>query len=405
MNEDPDKSQNRSHLKPIVELAKIITDSTVCKINVTDPYSHWTVSCNGKGVKSIPPEESIFSETILQSGAYEIEDLKINPQYKDRTYVKGDPYFRYFCGVRLTTSIGTNIGSICVLDMKSKRISENQKKQLHLLADLVVSNIESENSLSNISAKLNLMRDNLQKLNHDIRNPIYGIVGIADMLLMNKERMNERQNQYIVMIKESAEAMTTIIDGVLMVANADKNKEKLLEKKPLSNIPEKIKRLYTPLVQNKNVTLSLINKMDSGILIPHYLSIILLQIIGNLVSNAIKFTQLEGYVKVILAPGVENNQNMLEIIVKDNGVSMTDDQTSAFNSRKSIAITKGTNGEQGFGIGLQHVINLVTHAGGSISVKRRQQKGTKFSISIPMREGKSKNVAQLDSLTANHLVN
>lgn len=389
MNEETERIQHRSHLKPFVELAKYITDSPVCKINITGFFSHWAVSCNGDGVKSIPPEENIFNDPILQSGVLEIEDLKNNLQYQDRPYVKGDPYFRYYCGVQLITSKGTNIGSICVLDTESKRISENQKKQFQQLAELVVTKIESENRITSISAKLDTMHDSLQKLNHDVRNPIYGIVGIADMMIRDKDRIDEAQNKYIVMIKESAETMTNIIDGVLMAVNTEKNRAKLLEKKLLSSVPEKIKRLYSPLVKNKNLTLSLTCEIDSGIMAPHYFSIMLLQIIGNLVSNAVKFTPVDGSVEVIFASRSVENQNVLEIIVQDNGIGMTSEQVSAFNSGKPIEKLKGTNGEKGFGIGLQHIIQIVSIAGGTISVNASQTKGTRFSVSMPIPDDNS----------------
>lgn len=402
MNEETEQIQHRSHLKPFVELAKYITDSPVCKINITGLFSHWAVSCNGHGVESIPPDENMFNDPILQSGVLEIEDLKNNPQYQDRPYVKGTPYFRYFCGVKLISSKGTNIGSICVLDTESKRISENQKKQFQQLAELVMTKIESENRITSISAKLDTMHDSLQKLNHDVRNPIYGIVGIADMIIRDKDRIDEAQNQYIVMIKESAETMTNIIDGVLMAVNTDKNKDKLLEKKSLSSVPEKIKRLYSPLLQNKDLTLSLTCEIESGIMVPHYFSIMLLQAIGNLVSNAVKFTPVKGSVEVYFASGFPENQNVLEIIVQDNGVGMTSEQVSAFNRGNPVEKSNGTNGEEGFGIGLQHIIQIVSVAGGSISVNSSKTKGTRFSVSIPLPDENSDIMEMQELLSTIH---
>ncbi len=328
---DIDFENQREKLQPFVELAKYITDSPICEINIIDAYTQWTVARTEDSLKAIPREESVCQDTIQQGSTYEIPDLSSDKRYQDRCYVTDEPHFRYYCGVQLTTSDGFNIGSICVLDMKSKEISTQQKKQLEHLGQLVVDHIERQSRYSMLSDKLDELRNSLRNLNHDVRSPINGIVGIADILL-NTEEHTELPEEDLMMIKDSAQAVIDKIDGVLNTIGAGDGSENNLGETPFSNVPEKIKRLYNPLAQQKRHSLAVKNRINEEISIPHDFSVVLTQIIGNLVGNAIKFTPEGGTITVVFSRKIEEDKQVLDMIVEDSGEGMTPDQIEAFNS-------------------------------------------------------------------------
>lgn len=369
--------------RPLLELARCITGSPLCEINIIDSGSQSTLAGNETGKNVISPDDCIFNDTIRSKEVLEIMDLTRNPLYRDRSYKSGKTTFQYYCGSKLTTSNGINIGVFYVLNTISKRLSDEQKEQFKLIAHAVVQTLESDSSYSSISNKFDSLSDSLHKLNHDVRSPINGIIGMTDLLIEDKDRI-EVLTQDIIMIKESAESIIGMIDGVLTTKVNQTNSEKLPDKDSLANILETIKRLYRPQAQNKNLTLSLTNQLDTKINVPYYLSINLLQIIGNLVSNAIKFTPEKGSIEVNFSGSTAGNQNFLNITVTDNGKSMSSDQVSAFNNGKPIARSMGTNGEKSFGIGLQHVIQIVSEEGGTISVTSGRGNGTQFSMTIPI---------------------
>lgn len=244
-------------------------------------------------------------------------------------------------------------------------------------------NFENSGNKKSISSSSEALRDRLKKLSHDVRNPINGIVGMTNLLIEDKDYVEVRTED-IVLIKESAESIIDLIDEVLnSITESNKNTQSH-DRIPLVNILKKIKRLYTPLVQEKALTFSFRNKIDAGILVPHYLSIKLQQIIGNLVSNSIKFTSDNGKIEVITTRVVADNQKMLNVIVEDNGIGMNSDQISAFNNGQPIARSEGLNGEPSFGIGLQHVRKLTHEEGGDIKVTSMLSIGTQFSVLIPL---------------------
>lgn len=371
------------NLNPHVELAKDFTNSPVCKINIIDTYYQYAETHN---VNKVTSEDSICNDTVRHKGIYEIENLSNDKRYEDHPYVKESPHFNYYCGAKLTTTNGIDIGSICVLDNKSKRISNRQKKQFQQLSQLVTNTIECENRYIDIASKLDTLSDNIHKLNHDLRTPISGVVGMTDLLIEKKNQAKFPEKE-LKMIKESTKTILSIIDGVLENLDIGNSQHEKTGEKLLLNVIEKIEYLYNPLVQKKNLSLTFTNQVDTSVMVPHNFSLRLLQIIGNLVSNATKFTPENGAIQVLITHKSENSQGILNITVKDNGKGMTSNQISAFNSDKSIARTFGTNGEKSFGIGLKHVKQMINEEGGTITVKAGPSKGTTFSISLPIPVG------------------
>lgn len=147
-----DVSEQYSSLSSCVELAKHIMNSAVCEINLFDSY-YQTSEVRDVDKNKTPRIESICYDTIREE-LYEVEDLTEHPGCKDHSCVKHEPYFRYYCGAKLTMTNGTEVGSICVLDTRSKRASNNQKKQLRQLAHLVMHIIEYESENRGISTNL-----------------------------------------------------------------------------------------------------------------------------------------------------------------------------------------------------------------------------------------------------------
>jgi signal transduction histidine kinase len=370
-------------LQPFVELAKQITDTQLCEIDIVDVDYQRTVAHNGTGAKVAPQCYSVNHETIRMSRDHEIFDLSNNSRYKDLSCVKCAPWLRYYYGVKLTTSGGKDIGTISVSDPAQKRISKEQKIQFKLLARAVMETIESEFSHRNLSGELDIFRDNLLKLNHDVRSPISGIIGLADFLIDDLEEVNV-QARDIMMIRESAKSIVDIITGVLATQDGVKNREELLERKPLSEVFKKLEGLYNPLAQHKKVTLSLTNQIDNTLLLPYYFYIKLLRIMGNLVSNAIKFSPENGTVGVIFSGNSNSKLSELNITVRNAGKIMSSKQITMFTNGDPVARSNGTGAGKSFGTGLQHVYQMISEEKGSIAIESSKGSGTLFSISLPL---------------------
>lgn len=375
-----DYDSYHEELQPFVVLAKKITNSPVCEINIIDAYNQWTIARTAETLKVIPREESVCYDTIQEDEPYEVRDLQEHNRYSDRNYVVDPPYFRYYCGVQLTTDEDVNIGSICVLDQKAKEITDKQKKQLQYLADLIVQYLQKDQLLYRAKGQVHELEERFRTLNHDIRSPVNGIVGIVDLLLTDEDEV-EVSSEDLLTIKDCAEAIVDEIDGVLSSddkINSSDGADEIL----LDDVFEKVKSLNSPLAQNKQIDLNTEDKTNNDHYISVYSSRRLIQIVSNLVANAIKFTDNRGRIRVRYAIVEKDEEEILKVVVEDNGVGMSDDKVENFNSGEKVLGSVGTDGEESFGIGLQHVRQLVAKLGGSISVESTQGKGTKFTVCL-----------------------
>ncbi|HCL06298.1 MAG TPA: histidine kinase, partial [Chitinophagaceae bacterium] len=108
----------------------------------------------------------------------------------------------------------------------------------------------------------------------------------------------------------------------------------------------------------------------------------LLQVAGNLISNAIKFTPVKGSVKVELSIQISKIKHLI-IRVQDTGSGM-DAETLQEIQKGEVLSSDGTSGEKGYGFGLKLVKHLVDKLNGGIRIESELGKGTLFEIRLPI---------------------
>ncbi|WP_138431289.1 GAF domain-containing sensor histidine kinase [Fodinibius saliphilus] len=370
-----DLEDSEQNLEPFVELGKYITDSPICLINILDAYNQWTVA-GELGDNVMAKEKSLCQYTIQQSNVFEIANLSRDDRFKDRFYVKKAPALRYYCGVPITTSRDVDIGSICVLDTKEKSLSDTQKEQLQHLADIIVKQLEITRKFEQAASGYYELKDSFHKLSHDLRSPINGIVGIAETLKQEDETPTKED---LSMIKECAESVIEEIDSMLSIVDNREQNPKRRREIQLKKLADKIERLYKPQAKKKNISLQFNYEVGEEAEIGHQTFTKLIQIVGNLVANAIKFSNGGGTVTVCFQKSPEA---CLEITVTDDGIGMNVKQIKAFNSGDLVKQSEGTEGEASFGVGLQHVRTMIEELGGKISVSSEEGEGSCFTISL-----------------------
>lgn len=272
-------------------------------------------------------------------------------------------------------------------EFMENRTNGLSKKKLQSIAQLSYEKQELEKKYMLVSSKLMHLKNGLKNLNHDLRSPLSGITGMIDLMLEDSKNQLEVNASDLIMIRDSAKSILDLINGTLLNLNFQKKPgPNMIKDGMLSSVLQEINQLYQPVAQNKGIRLSLSTPSDTDVSFSPKFYINLIQITGNLVANAIKFTHTNGFVEVVFTPVADGNQNSLNVTVVDNGKSMTPDQVSAFNQGQTVARSLGTNGEQSYGIGLQHVRELVVDDGGHILVKSELNSGTTFTLSLPLKD-------------------
>ena len=317
----------------------------------------------GKHIKMLRPKDSesgyskkVLDETMDGGWSGELINMK-----KDGTLFP----------ILLSTSIikDDNKDSVALIGV-ARDISEMKKKNEELLA--AKKRAEESDRLKTAF---------LHNISHEIRTPMNAIVGFAE-LLNDPDLLPEESKSYTDIIVRSSNQLLSIITDIVSIATIEAGQEKIVER--VVNVNSICRLVYEQFqlkAEKQNISL----KYETSI--PECNSIImtdetkLLQILTNLISNAIKFTK-DGSVHF----GCELKNYNLEFFVKDTGIGIPlDKQDDIFKRFRQLENAENRK-FGGSGLGLSISKTYVELLGGSMWVESQPGKGSKFYFTIPYLE-------------------
>ncbi len=383
---DLDYKDLESQFKDLTKLAAKVAGTEISLVNLIDSFTQWSVSAHGLPAMQMPREDSVCQYTLMESDQLEVRDLSKDERFSDKFYVKNTPNLRYYFGVPLTTSEGHNLGALCVMDGQVKHLSQEKIDLLKIIADEIVNRFKIIKAVNDLKNKMQEIKENQKKVAHDIRGPIGGIIGLAKIIQAqgNKNELDEVLD-FITLIQKSGSSVLELADEILNQDYPSPKGQKLKidhsTEFSLETLKEKLTDMYGAQAMHKNVTYTVVN-MDGKDHVP-FPKNKLLQIVGNLISNAIKFTPSNGTVQVVL--DLKENEDRKEFImtVEDSGVGMPYEKIKSI-LEGSADSTDGTKGEKGFGFGLALVKHLVDKTKGELSIDSACDQGTKFTVKLPV---------------------
>ncbi len=225
----------------------------------------------------------------------------------------------------------------------------------------------------------------LANISHEIRTPINGIAGMADLLSQNPSA--DDQTLYLKAIKTAAENLKVIINDILDLASIESGKLKF--EKINFHLDETIRSLVdTFRLQSQEKGILLEYKMDSkipGVFIGD--PVRLNQILINLISNALKFTH-QGSIKISISiDQIKDKDYYLKFEIKDTGIGIPKSKLKTIFESFSQADASVTRKYGGTGLGLTIVRQLVQLQHGTIKVSSEENEGSTFTVVVPYRIG------------------
>ncbi len=269
--------------------------------------------------------------------------------------------------------VGTNID-----------ITEQKNAEKKLLHETELSRDMAEKAKAASDSKSEF----LSNISHEIRTPINGVIGFAQLCL--NTNLTPRQKNYIDKINLSAKYLLMLVNDVLDFSEVEAGKTIAAD---IPFILDDVLKISVNqfINQSQNKGLKLLSEVKGDV--PAKLigdPIHLMQILINLISNAVKFTEKGKIVIGVKLLNKKEDRIYLQFSVKDTGMGMSGEQTKSLFENFYQADAKITRKFGGVGIGLPLISRLVELLGGKIWAKSTLGKGSTFYFSIEFGETRKK---------------
>jgi len=222
----------------------------------------------------------------------------------------------------------------------------------------------------------------LANISHEVKTPMNGVYGMTILLL--RTQLDKKQYEFAKTIQKSANHMLDLLNSILDFSKIESGKlEKDEHNFELQEFLNDELLLFKPIAEEKNLKLKLIIEND----IDHYVigdSGKLKQVLANLISNAIKFTQVGGVTLKVSIANTTKQYYKIHFSVTDTGLGVEDDKLDCIFDKFSQAESSTTRVFGGTGLGLAIANRLVDFMGGKLKVKSQFNLGSCFYFSLTL---------------------
>lgn len=332
----------------------IVSNTTQSRISVALPknVNIPLFSILNKVINSIPEGEmnSIISRNLVSAG-------KNNMTIKSLVYAN-PLMFVTILGIFLF------LAALCLL-LYSRFRMESKVMQIQLEKATEASHAKSEF---------------LSQMSHEIRTPMNAIIGLTQIAMKSQEVSSTLNNQ-LEEIQSSSQFLLSLVNDILDMAKIESSKMKL-NPSPfrLRELMEQAESMIRVLAEKKQIEITFQCGLQNEYFIGDMLRI--KQVVINLLSNALKFTEPGGRILLGLSE-LQNNKNQAELLfrVKDNGIGIEKkDLDLIFQAFEQVSDINKIG--QGTGLGLTISSNLVRLMGGKLSVESVPGQGAEFFFKI-----------------------
>jgi signal transduction histidine kinase len=365
----------------ITNIAAEICNMPTSLISIIDKERQWFKSKVGMEPQETSRDVAFCAHAILNPEEMLIvKDPANDDRFHDNPLVTGAPHIGFYAGVPLVNNRGNALGTLCVMDNKPNDLTEEQKQTLKALARQIVTYFE----MRKLNRQLTIQKTEMEQLNkdlsrfahvvaHDIKSPCCSLaMSTAYLRDAYSDVLDAEGSSLLEMMETTSRTAIDMVDGILrhtkIVNQTDVEKERFV----FGSLIDEVKKLLT-IPENFTITIE-----NEGLYLytSHY---ILLQIILNLCTNAIKYNDKEhGELRI---SAVETDKRYA-FTVADNGRGISaEDQSKIFELFGTLGVPDRYN-TMGSGIGLSTVKRLVQKMHGKIEIESEATKGTTFSFTI-----------------------
>ena len=393
-------------------LASQICGTPIALISLVDDKRQWFKSNHGIDAKETHRDYAFCSHAILDKHVFYVPDSEKDERFCNNPLVTGEPHVKFYAGVPLAIEGQYNLGTLCVIDHKPRQLSKEQilsleslARQVEALLDLRAKTIaerghsrllqeqldyrlKMEQDLREQKDRAELAEETkslfLANMSHEIRTPLNGIIGLSE-ILRDKVKDNECL-ELVKTIARSGDTLLNIVNDILDLSKIEAGKLTISSANfdVIKLVEEKVS--FFKKLNKKPIDISFSIAKD----VPRFIKsdeLRIGQILTNLLSNALKFTE-SGKVRTELELESIDNQNVSLILkVSDTGTGIAPSQADKLFQDFTQLENPSTKKYNGTGLGLAITKKLAAFLGGDISVESILGKGSTFTCQIRCQIG------------------
>lgn len=337
-------------------------------------------------------EQSLVVQAYKTSHPVIVNDVQLDPNFLPNPLL-ADTHSE----MAIPLIVGSRI--LGVLDLQSEQIGRFGVEDVQIktiLADQIAIAIQNAQFFASLEEQAVSEREIADKLrdvdrlksqflanmSHELRTPLNSIIGYSEVLLDGVDgELTPDAEEDVQAIHNSGKHLLSLINEILDLAKIEAG-EMRLDRKPLDLVTQvkEIVQTAQVLVKDKPVVLEMVQETEIPLVNADQIR--LRQIIWNLVSNAVKFTE-SGSVRIHLN---RTDKNTVAVVVKDTGVGISKDKVDSVFERFSQVDGSSTRRAGGTGLGLTITKQLVELHNGEIFVESELGSGSTFWFTMPVHE-------------------
>ncbi len=276
------------------------------------------------------------------------------------------------------------------LEERSKLLEEKN----HLI---LIRNLEIQKKADELAQTTKYKSEFLANMSHELRTPLNSILLLSRLMAENNEgNLLEDQIESAKVIQSSGNGLLTLIDEILDLSKIEAGKMELeYHQVAIKSIANDMQQLFLPLAKDKKIDFLVELSAD----LPAVLEtdkLRLEQVLKNLISNALKFTN-QGHVKLHISKSKQADH--LDFAVSDTGIGISEDkQDLIFEAfQQADGSTKRKFGGTGLGLSISKELSYLL--GGALTVKSKENEGSTFTCTIPVFKKDNLSVEKVENTT------
>ncbi len=361
-------------------LAAQICNTPIALVSLVDSDRQWFKSHHGLDARETPRDIAFCAHAILGDEVMVVEDSEKDERFHDNPLATDAPHVKFYAGAPLILDNNIHLGTLCVIDNEARSISADQKKSLQALARQVVSQLQLRLKLQEMKVLDQAKDEFLAVVSHELRTPLTSIYGSLGLLQKKASSLPDTGRQMIDIAYRNSARLIGIVNDILDLAKLEAGKYDINNEiiDPIA-LAERAIELNSSYCQQCGCQIKLEQPAAPQIPKINGDEQRLLQVLGNLISNAAKFTHQDDTIIISVA----SDANTVSIKVTDHGKGLTQQQQGQLFEKFRQAGNNGNQKLPGTGLGLNICKHIIELHNGTITCKSVPNQYTSFYFSLP----------------------